>query len=366
MKTILVDVGSFYTKVCVMRQEPGRAGTVAAEAEYQFYGRGFFPTLARASGELDKGRIYYERAGQWFAVGYDAGSQLRLDEIGAAFDDEAFDANLAEVILRKIVFDYADATDEVDVFVVVDSAQRAQVFEGLAKTLGEGVVEVAAYRGIDGRRITKDVRMRVGVLPSGDAVLGFLDLRGMDVETALVVDVGHNRTKLYVVGGQDGVELFRSASCGVSFYYEKILRLLAEESVGDHHYLWLVKQIELGCDDVEVRRREAGGAASLVDPTAGAGPHRVDVSLVLENVRWDLNKEFTRFTTDSLTAYYTNRVEWPGRLVVMGGGASLNGEMLRLSLEEGGFHFDDVYVERQPMYSVLDGAAYVLGAGQAD
>jgi hypothetical protein len=110
-----------------------------------------------------------------------------------------------------------------------------------------------------------------------------------------------------------------------------------------------VKQIELGCEDVEVHHER-----------------QVNISLVIENVRWDLNKEFKRFTTDMLTSYYTNRVEWPAMLVVMGGGASLNGDILRLSLEEGGFCFDDVYVEKQPMYTVLDGAAYALGAAQAD
>src|SRR3972149_4338177 len=45
-----------------------------------------------------------------------------------------------------------------------------------------------------------------------------------------------------------------------------------------------------------------------------------DVSVVMENVRWDLNKEFTRFTTDMLNSYYTNRVEWPAMLAVTGGG----------------------------------------------
>jgi hypothetical protein len=63
-------------------------------------------------------------------------------------------------------------------------------------------------------------------------------------------------------------------------------------------------------------------------------PRHYDISLVMENVRWELNKEFKRFTTDMLTSYYTNRVDWPAMLVVTGGGASLNGDILRLSLEE--------------------------------
>ena len=359
MKTVLVDVGSFYTKVRVMCPGIEGPGGEAPMGGLQSYGRGFFPSLACRAEDLDKSRIYYEHEGQLYAVGYDGARSLRLEQIPAAFDDEAFDITRALLILKRIVFDYADPGDELDIQVVVDSAQRAQVFEHVADVLGGSAVEVAAFRGYDGRRIRKEVAMTFTLMSSGDAVAGFLDRSGMASETALVVDVGHNRTKLYVVGGEEGVELFRSLRVGVSFYYEKILRLLAEESAADNHYLWLVKQIELGCDEVEVRR---DGAAGLQGGVAGLPASRhVDVSLVLENVRWDLNKEFQRFTTDTLTSYYTNRVEWPGRLVVMGGGASLNGEILRLSLEEAGFCFKGVYVEKEPMYAVLDGAAYVLG-----
>jgi hypothetical protein len=172
--------------------------------------------------------------------------------------------------------------------------------------------------------------------------------------------VGHNKTKLYVVNRDNGVELFRTGNYGVSFYYEKIVRLIAEEDIHDNHYLWLVKQIELGCDEVEVRRGGDAGAQGASGPRSKAVPRNFDVSLVMQNVRWDLNKEFKRITTDMLTSFYTSRVEWPALLVVTGGGAALNGDILRLSLEEGGYLFDDVYIDKQPMYAVVDGAAYIL------
>jgi hypothetical protein len=120
--------------------------------------------------------------------------------------------------------------------------------------------------------------------------------------------------------------------------------------------LWLVKQIELGCEEVEVRTEAPSNPSSRC----------YDISLVMENVRWDLNKGFTRFAADALTSYYTTRMEWPGLLVVTGGGAALNGDILRLSLEDGGYCFDDVYIERQPLYTLLEGAGYLLGAPQAE
>jgi hypothetical protein len=59
-------------------------------------------------------------------------------------------------------------------------------------------------------------------------------------------------------------------------------------------------------------------------------------------------------------------VEWPALLVVTGGGASLNGELLRLTLEENGYCFDEVYIEKQSLYTVLEGAGYVLRAPLAE
>jgi hypothetical protein len=258
--------------------------------------------------------------------------------------------------LKKIIFDYADNTDDLEINVVVDSHQRAQVFEEIGEALRDKKLEISAFRGYDKRRIRKEVTVRLNLLSSGDAVLGFLEKNRMDFTTALVVDIGYNKTKLYVVDCEKGVELFQTGDCGVSFYYEKIVHLFAEKNIDDNHFLWLVKQIELGCEEVEVRKESKG---------EGMGPV-YDISLVMENVRWDLNKEFTRFTTDTLTSYYTNRVEWPAMLMVTGGGASLNGDLLRLSLEEGGYCFNDVYIEKQPIYTLLEGAGYVLSSPHAE
>lgn len=350
VKQILVDVGSFYTKVYVMRHVPENGGGDRTDQLYQFYGRGFFPTLVSPAGDIHNGRMYYEHGGDLYAVGYDCSSALRFEQIIHAFDGEGFSTDKALLILKKIISDYADNNDDLEINVIVDSYQRAQVFEEIREALRNKKVEISAFRCYDQRRIKKDVTIKLDLLSSGDAVVGFLEKSKMDFTTALVVDVGYNKTKLYVVDCEKGVDLFQVENCGVSYYYEKIVRLLAEEIIDDHYFLWLVKQIELGCEEVEVRR----------ETPSNPFPRHYDISLVMENVRWDLNKEFTRFTTDTLTSYYTNRVEWPAMLVVTGGGASLNGDILRLSLEKDGYCFKNVYIEKQPMYAMLEGAGYVL------
>ena len=57
---------------------------------------------------------------------------------------------------------------------------------------------------------------------------------------------------------------------------------------------------------------------------------------------------------------------WPDMLVITGGGASLNGDILRLSLEEDDYYFSDVYIEKKPIYLALEGAAYLRSAPDAE
>jgi hypothetical protein len=356
VKKILVDAGNFYTKVYVMHQTLGNGREDRAAQPYQFYGRGFFPTLVGQAGDVDKGKMYYEDEDELYAVGYDCSSSLGLDQIIDAFDGEEISARNARIILKKIIFDYADINDDLGIHVVVDSYRKAQVFEEIGKELQNREVEITAFRGYDERRIKKRVTIRLDLLSSGDAVEGFLDINEMDFGTALVIDVGYRKTKIYVVDYENGVELFQIGDFGVASYYEKIVNLFAEAKIDDNHFLWLVKQVELGCEEVEVRR----------EAPSNPFPRHYDISLVMENVRWDLNKEFKRFTTEMLTSYYANRVEWPSMLVLTGGGATLNGDILRLSLEESGYCFKDVYIEKQPIYTILEGAGYVLSALQAE
>lgn len=351
MKKILVDAGSFYTKVYVTCPTREKDGDERTEPLFEFYGRSFFPTLFSRADDMEKGRMYYEHEGNWYAAGYDCSSALRFEQIISAFNGEGFSTDQAFLILKKVISDYADDQEDLEITVVVDGYRQAKVFEEIGKALHNRKVEIVAFRGYDRRRIKKEVTVCLDLLSSGEAIAGFLEKNEMDFTTALVVDVGYNKTKLYVVHCEKGVELFQVENCGVSYYYEKIVHLFREEIIGEPHFLWLVKQIELGCEEIE------DGAETDSSPFQ----RHYDISLVMQNVRWDLNKEFARFTTDTLNAYYTKRVEWPAMLVVTGGGASLNGDILRLALEEEGYRFQTVYIEKKPIYTVLEGAGYLLG-----
>jgi hypothetical protein len=361
VKKILIDAGTFYTKVYVLVQVSGNGGQEQADRSLRFFGRSFFPTLVSRTGTIDKSRLYYEHEGALYAVGYDGGNSLSLEEIFRTLNGDGIRSGQGLLILKKILFDYADHQDDLEVEVIVDSYRGGQVFEELGAALGNRKIEISAFRGYDQRLIKKEVTIKLALWSSGDAVEGFLEKNEMDFGTALVVDVGYSKTKIYVVDCEKGIELFKVGDFGVSLYYEKMMRLFAEEKIEDNHFLWLVKQVELGCQEVETRR-ERLGARGKTATLADRFPRYYDISLVMENVRWDLNKEFKRFTTDILTSYYTTRMEWTDMLVVTGGGASLNGDILRLSLVEGGYCFNEVYIEKQPIYTLLEGACQVISA----
>lgn len=356
MKKILVDPGEFYTKVYVLCSvaESDRQGDAAQG--WEFYGRSFFPSLVSRADEIDKGRIYYEHDTNRCTIGYDCCESLTFEQVIKAFKDPEVSDYKELLILKKIIFDYADNADELEIDVVVDSPHLEQVYKAIADKLHDGRIVVTALRGYDKRRIKKEVTVRFSLPSSGEAVVGFLKKINKDFSTALLVDVGYNKTKIYMIDSRSGVELFRLSDFGISFYYEKIVRLLSEKNIRDNSFLWLVKQIELGCKKVEVNVEQDPGLSKVARAVSGGAAREYDVSLVLDNVRWDLNKELNRLTSDILTSYYTNTTVWAEMLVVTGGGALFNGDILSVSLAEGGYCFKDTHIEKQPMYAVLEGA----------
>jgi hypothetical protein len=44
----------------------------------------------------------------------------------------------------------------------------------------------------------------------------------------------------------------------------------------------------------------------------------------------------------------------------------MNGDILSLSLEEDGYCFNNVYIEKKPIYVALEGAAYLRSAPDAE
>ncbi|MGK5089910.1 hypothetical protein WDW86_20355 [Bdellovibrionota bacterium FG-2] len=211
---------------------------------------------------------------------------------------------------------------------------KRQVFETIYGAMA-GKFELVAYRGP--QKIRKIVELKVSVVPASDGVIGYVGKIKSEFDSALFVDIGFASTKMYVVSAQQGVEKFSITEFGARFYSDAILRALKEENIEGVEPYWLMKQIELGCKSLEIATQQ------------------IDVSLILENARWDTNKDFRRIATDFITEYYNTASKWVGLLVITGGGALFNGELLSASLAESGYKFDDIYIDKSPLYTVLDG-----------
>ncbi|MGK5084625.1 hypothetical protein WDW37_15120 [Bdellovibrionota bacterium FG-1] len=332
MKKIYLDPGAFYTKVYVLES--------TASNGFKFFGRSFFPTAAAQVLEIPERVIGYEHGGSRYLVGSDCPGDLWnvADTSDAGL---ARNALIIKLIVNKALFDYADSDDEVELHVVVDTPEKRGIFEAIT-TERTGKLTVAGFRGP--KKIAKTLTLQMKVLPTSDGVLGYLRKIKAQFDSSLFVDIGYSSTKLYVASARQGVEKFATFEFGARFYLDAIIRALKDEGIGPLEPYWLTKQLELGCKSLEVTNE-------------GHASRQVDVSLILENARWDTNKDFKRITVDFMTDYYNNNSRWPGLLVVTGGGALFNGDLLCTALAHDGYRFDDLFIDKSPLYTVLEGLA---------
>ena len=325
MKRVFVDPGNFYTKVSVFER--------TIDGVYEFFGRTFFPSIIAKVQDISGGSRTYEHEGDLYKVGYDC-SRLQVD----ALTHGAYDLLTAMVIVKRIIFDFADPHGEIELCLVLDTPDKIEIYQELARQLAKGPLEVKAYRGFDKRPLSCLQRVSPNLVSVGDGVHEYLSGLKSGFASGMVVDIGHHTSKIYLVTEDEGVELFQIIDFGCSSYYQSIMSQLDERGIHDVNYFWLVKQIELGCQQIELKQGQAD----------------VDVSLIIDNVKWDLNKDFLVKVSGILSGYYENRVQWAQTLVITGGGSVLSGELLVHSLLAGGFHFQEIYVEKSPLYALLD------------
>ena len=334
MKRIFVDTGNFYTKVCVFE--------LTESGSYEFFGRTFFPTMIAKIPDLTGQSRSYEHEGVLYKVGYDCG-ELDLTLASASRRPDHYDLLLAMVIIKKIVFDYADADGNMELYFVLDTPDKIAIYQEAARQIIKEPLEVKAFRGLDRRPLRTRQLVGPSLVSVGEAVHELLFTISEAFTCGLVLDIGYDTSKLYLITEEGGVELFRILEFGCAVYYRSVIQQLLAQGLSDVNYFWLIKQIELGCQQIELVQEQPG----------------VDISLIIANIKWDLNKDFVGKVSEILTHYYENRVQWAQVLVITGGGSFLSGELLRHSLMAGGFEFRECYVEKSPLYAMLDAVASV-------
>lgn len=328
-KRIFIDYGWYYTKVFVL--------TTTDNGDWEFYGQTFFPASVSEAVPASDKIIYYEHDNKYFTVGYDATLNTLKDM--SKISDFTDDLKRAILIIKKIVFDYSENGICVDLKIVNDSPYKEKLFTAVIAELNHKTVEIKTQRGRLKKPVSRVIDVQLGLVSSGKGIFGFLKKIKKKFQSALVVDIGYKNTKAYVVNSTTGVDAFEYIDTGVCKYSEELLKQLSESGIEDVNGFWLNKQIELGCELIEIEGRKG----------------LLDISSVLTNVRWDLNKEILKLSSEIITKYYNNTTKWVDMLVVIGGGALLNGEVLGTALVENDFTFNDVYREKAPMYCILEG-----------
>ncbi len=327
MKKIYIDPGGFYTKVYVLEHDQ-------ATGHVQFFGRSFFPSAATSILTLQERSLCYEHEGRIYLVGSDCNNALwDLDDLSP--DGLRHRDLVARLLVRKALFDYTEPEEEIDLNILSDGTVKREIFEDLGAEF-TGRLELAAYRG--DKKITRFLNVKAQILAASEGVLGYIQKIKTDFSSAFLIDIGYRSTKMYVVTAKQGVEKFAFWEFGTKFYSEAILRALESEGLPATEPYWLMKQIELGCQSLDLPN---------IPP--------VGVSLIIENARWDTNKDFRRLTTDFITDYYNTNAKWVELLVITGGGALFNGELLSTSLSEMGYEFDDIYIDKSPLYTLIEG-----------
>lgn len=369
MKKIFIDPGEFYIKVLVFDGQipDDRANS---NKNFSFYGRTFFPALIHESAQptptlqptrqshlqLQSQRqphlqpqIHYENNNQFYQIGYDC-SGIEFNEFHQRFIDYeySFDKvptskinhNNGKLFINKCIFDFTIDDEEVLLYLVVDSPTKLQLFKEIFKEIPN--YEILAYRELDKRIIRKKINLQVNFAFASDGASSLTKSKFNNYNNALVVDIGHSGTKLYTINSKEGIRSFSLLEIGMNSYYKRILESLQEKGIINIDYFWLIKQIEVGLDDIEVPYNES--------------VYNFDPSSIIENIRWDFNKNFNKEIANAIHSYFTKLTAAIDSLLIMGGGAVLNGDIIRASLINNGYNLQSVYIEKSPMYNILQGS----------
>ncbi|MBL6988740.1 MAG: hypothetical protein ISR65_03145 [Bacteriovoracaceae bacterium] len=361
-KKIFVDPGNFYTKIIVMKAD-GSGG-------FEFYGKTFFPsTVTPAAKESGISMLYGNQEEGLFAVGRDALVLGGFTYEEAKLHPWGWRRDNGKSLVTKILYDYVDEKNEqMEVTFLYDSAEKLALLKEVVKDYSKDdeLVPVEAFRHLDQHQHHKNTEVKFNYVPVSDVLLNYLTSFGEEFRKSIVVDIAHNDVKLFIIDSETGVSLFKTIEIGVSTYYEKIMKLLTEQAESRVNYGWLIKQIECGITEIEVVSEMDtsdgdGLAISLLSERLLGKPsvllnhlkQRFDINDVIENVRWDLNKDIKNMVYDTLVTYCSNNAINIDILAIIGGGANYNGEILAQNLEEEEISPDIIVVNEIPLYTLV-------------
>ncbi len=151
-----------------------------------------------------------------------------------------------------------------------------------------------------------------------------------------MADVGFFRTKAFVVSADKGLERFLVCATAAGNLLERLEVHLRQAGRKINRYL-LMKELELDYPRVRIEGET------------------YDAGAIMKDARWDLSKNIAGPVSALVKDHYKQTGRWPDTFVVTGGGAPLNGGVIRERLKAEGCDFKKTIIDPSPRDSVLTG-----------
>ncbi|MFC1522389.1 hypothetical protein ACFL6Y_08255 [Elusimicrobiota bacterium] len=239
-------------------------------------------------------------------------------------------------VLCKTLFENCFDGDEVDICLAYDIGEKSEKMRKLSEEIKDGEIDVCSRRLYCENEESKTIKTTLSHMASPLNLLShYASGAGKDI-SALIVDIGFTRTKIYVVSFKKGLEHYAVSNASVSAYCQGLKSHFKQigRSVNEH---LLMKELELNYPHVLV------------------GDEKYNVAPLIESARWDMNKELLKCVSDALKGYYGANGRWVDMFIVTGGGAAFNGELLCVSIAEENYSFKKVINDASSTYAVVNG-----------
>lgn len=339
---LYIDIGDVSTKFACLPEGHGKMQLLKAGS--------FISCAAPWPGSLPdfldfEERVFSSHPGLEYLVGWPA----------ALTGEEAVGLNLCDRRLRaifdRILFENLKDGQDGEIYLAFDFGQKAHRIRQLAKSLDGKSVRLYSRHlysdDVDCKTVRLKIRLIAGPLCLFDHLVktaGCSQSRESGAVaaceaggcSALIVDFGYTRTKIFIVSLKRGLECFRVLDAAVCIHCDKVVSHFKQLGHNVNKY-FVMKELELSFPYVTVNGE------------------KYSVAHIFQNVQWDLNKEILRSILKILTNHYNRTGRWVKALALVGGGAVSQAHLLCASIAGKNYTFDRVIFDKLPRYSVLAG-----------
>jgi hypothetical protein len=301
-----------------------------------------FPTIAKKS--VIPGETYSYKGPESDShklIGWDAAYLSSCEDVAEIKSK----ADVFEV-LSKALFDYVEDGSFVNLNFIIDEDNEHDQIEDIHKLCTYEEYPVSAL--IKGSNVNKQYYFHNINCHSASDILKkyFLKSSGKKGRNnvIIVIDIGFKRTKLLLLDLKNNNATFSRLRHGFDYYLMKLNGSFLDVNITLHPFV-ILKELERNNTIIET----ANG--------------KYDTSIIIKNARYDFNRILVNEIQTILKDFYKSFLVWPGSLYITGGGAILNGDIIRAILSSRFDSFKQTQVETSPRNYLLRRCLEVFPAG---